>query len=277
MFRRKLAPQMVSSCFFFAWCDRRRYDLVSGKNKLQDKVNNDLRAFKDSAQKVEEDAIQAQDKIKVDDDEFAPFRSYHKTLTERLELLRAVRDASWATSPDALTAAPLPKLPEVIKSESVRAAIGQLWSLKNAAVAKKSDECKTIIAQIKAESAQYPGVSMSLLDAENMDGKWWARDIKDACVAFVLCQSLAARCGTLEVSPDMQDVKPLEVCQMELDSAVNQCQTEDDVKMVLTQTLKSTMQKLQNIRNSVSRASGDLTRALATCKQLAGLSRAESF
>ena len=66
---------------------KRSYDLVSGKNKLQDKVNADLNAFFESSEKVRNEAQQVLDKLDVSQQEYAAFRSYHTTLESRLKLL----------------------------------------------------------------------------------------------------------------------------------------------------------------------------------------------
>ena len=144
-----------------------------------------------------------------------------------------------------------------------------LWQLKNAAVVSDHEKCKSLIAELKGHSARFEavGMDMAFLDERKLECSWWFHDVKDACIAFVLQQRLMALCKSLEMTPDMKNVKPYEVVRSQLDVAISRCICEDDVKNLGGTILKAAVQNLQNIRNSVQRASGDLTRAIASKKR----------
>ena len=160
----------------------------------------------------------------------------------------------------------LPDLPANVKASAAASeAITELWNLKNAAGKKAKPACEHCLHLVKQRSTALRGIDVSVLDESRMDDDWWPNDLRDACVASVLCEGLAACCNSMEVTPDMQDVKPLVVFRAELNAAQSRCDSEDAVKSV-GNSLKTAVQRLQNIRNSVTRAANDLTRA-AQAKQ----------
>ncbi|CAE7440213.1 unnamed protein product, partial [Symbiodinium pilosum] len=123
-------------------------------------------------------------------------------------------------------------------------------------------KCKQIVQEIKG-SDLVKDVKAALLDVDSLhDEAWWPYDLKDACLEFVLCRQLRAGWNRLDVTPaDIENLKPCEVFRTHVFSAFNKAMTEDAVKSVGI-LLKEVVQHLQNIRNSVSRASADLTKAL---------------
>ena len=91
--------------------------MISAKNKLQDKINADFNGFRSSCEKVQNEAQAALSNIDVDKNEMASFRSYHKTLKDRLEVLRLVLTASWREAAEShAKEEKMPQLPDAVRS-----------------------------------------------------------------------------------------------------------------------------------------------------------------
>ena len=197
---------------------------MSGKNKLVHKVDGDLTAFAESVARAENEAEAVLKKIDVKLDDFACFRSYHTTLKDRLSLLKIVKEAAWPVNEtgDLMKISTAPDLPEVLAgSDKCAACFDKLWRLKVAAVAEETDECKALLSDIKGQQDLFAaaGVNVSLFDEGKISDAWWPKDLKDACVAFVLVSLLQKTIDGMEVTPDMNGLKPLELFRYELGRA----------------------------------------------------------
>ena len=257
---------LVPQTHEFNHCRKRSYDLVSGKNKLQDKIQSDMNAFLESCKKTENEANNALKMVDLQNPEFVSFRAFHKTLQDRLSIMVCVINSTWPCSGsgtmDLIKCDALPELPPALKGSQSTEIIERFWKLKCAAVKKDKDMCEHLIKEVQGREKEYAMLDQSLLNLDKVSDNWWPNDLADACVSLVLCMNLAQSCASLDVTPDMNHVKPFNAFKLQLHVALNRCQTEDDVKTAMS-ILKDVIQKLQSVRNSVNRATSDLARAMA--------------
>ena len=199
---------------------------------IQDKIQSGMNAFLESRKKTEDEANNAHKMVDLQNPEFVSFRSFHKTLQDRLSILVCIINSTWPCSGtmDLMQRDALPELPPALKNSQSTEIIERLWKLKCAAVKKDKDMREHLMKEVQGREKEYAMLDQSLLNLDKFSDNWWPNDLADACVSLVLCMNLAESCTSLDVTPDVNHVKPFNAFKLQLHVTLNRCQTEDDAK-----------------------------------------------